>query len=93
MAYNNFTFCCGIAEVGSFDGETASEILVAAEAQARTNNKGALIATTVGSQRTAIAALKAAKFEPIERFRNPNTDGTMITVWFKNINHGIRKYF
>lgn len=84
MSIKMFEYCCGIAEIGNFDDmpnlTTGIPKLVES---AREDNKGAVICTTVGFQREAVAALKAAKFEPIAKFHNPNTDGTTVTVWFK----------
>jgi hypothetical protein len=88
--YGGFANCCGIAEVGGLDGDREDVAAVIAEGVkwATDTNRGAIIATTIASQEGAVQALRAAKFKRIRRFANPNSGGTEVSLWFKNLNKG-----
>jgi hypothetical protein len=93
VAYNNFEFCCGAREVGNFY-QTADMIrdnIEDAIAGALSDDRGALIATTIAEQRVAIRELRRAKFKVVAEFPNPNTGGTLVTLWFKNLHEITRR--
>jgi hypothetical protein len=85
MGLGYFTYCCGCGEVGGFEitVEAVKAQLEDAMKSAKAANRGALIATTISSQRAAVTALKDMSFLPVAKFRNPNTHGTNVTLWYR----------
>lgn len=84
MSWRGFEYCCGIGEIGSFDGmHNLKESIQAAIDEARKLHKGAVIATTINGQQSAIKALEELNFLPVAKFRNPNTSGTQVTLWYR----------
>jgi hypothetical protein len=84
---NYFEYCCGMAEIGNFHGDTLADILGQLNegiGDAIGHNKSAVVATTVNDQPLAHRALRKLKFRPVAKFRNGNT-GNMVTMWFKRI--------
>ena len=89
-------YCCGILEVGDFDtnydnngvfiSRNPKKMLLALreELNCTGDNYTAAIATTIPSQRVAIAALRACKFQPLKTFKSAST-GSRITLWFKKL--------
>lgn len=83
MRKHDFSQCCGAVEIGGF-GWTGVEVidteLNALLQEALANNKGYAICTTIAQQTAAVQRLKAAKFQVLVKFRNPNT-GNQVTMW------------
>jgi len=86
LGWKCFEFNCGCAEIGDFAG--SFDLLVAelkkVEEICKDDKWGLLQATTIASQRNAIAALRQCKFKVVKRFKNPNS-GHWVTVWMKLI--------
>jgi len=73
--------CCGVLEISTLDNLDNSEVgrakfLIAC---ANYRHAGIIIATTIPSQRNAVAVLKATGFEPLSAFAG-NTHNR-ITLW------------
>jgi hypothetical protein len=93
-----FSYCCGANEMpaGTLATRTLRKTLAqqAEDLEEALNDEtfsmqagefpGALIATTIPSQRQSISALKANKFKKVFTFTNPNT-GNKVTLWAKRL--------
>lgn len=79
-----------MSEIGNFGEATKEELLPQIKAEMAAarmeHNNGAVIATTIATQTGAIAALRTLRWKPAKRFANPNTGGTGVTMWFRNLN-------
>lgn len=94
ISRNGFAYCCGADEIGGFSGsiktirEALDDIVENFQEDIYAGNSegapGALIATTIGSQKSAIAALKSRKFKQVFVFTNPGT-GNKVTLWAKKL--------
>jgi len=98
----NFEHCCGAVEIGEFGSanyqqvkssilttinDYKSEVTMAQEdGFDPVEVPGAMVATTVPSQRPAIRALKALKFKQALTFVNPGT-GNKVTLWVKKLTY------
>jgi hypothetical protein len=84
-----FEYCCGIAEIGNFGDvilEDAIRDIKEELVSLRDDDYGAAVATTIAEQKAAITALRKCGFHILRRFRNPNSGGTVVTLWYKNLN-------
>jgi len=86
ISWDGFLYNCGCAEVGNLYGgvEHLTAELKETEKLCKEDKWGLLQATTIASQRNAIAALRQCKFKVVKRFKNPNS-GHWVTVWMKLI--------
>ena len=85
MEFEGFTYCCGAEEFGNLYA-TAKEIKAQflSAIESTEDRPGAYIATTVPSQRSAVAALKSLKFRKVFTFTNSKT-GNKVTLWAKKM--------
>lgn len=81
--------CCGLYEVMNFYDNTKGSIEqyfqvflseIPSKFEALNSTRG-FMATTISSQRGAVAWLKSKGFKPIKTFTNPGT-GRKVTLWF-----------
>ena len=92
-----FEYCCGMQEIGDLDdsypylkqaiADHLSELTKEREdidAGYGNYSPGALMATTLPSQKAAIKALKFHKFRRLMSFTNPGT-GNKVTLWIKKL--------
>jgi len=97
-------FCCGVMEVGSLrteeifqeeleDDDSPLDYATLVKAGERVSDSPCEIATTIPSQRQAIAALKALGFRKVLSFTNGSGGrGNRVTMWAKG-NPGSRISF
>ena len=77
MIINSIPGCCGVMEVMEFGGLSKANIISFLISQ---RWPGMYIATTVGRQKRAVAALQECGFRVLSTAKNPNTKA-MITLW------------
>lgn len=87
----NFGNCCGGRSLGNFGFHNAIPPSLATVVgkilrkmlllDSREDKYAVVYATTILCQAAANQILPAAGFKVIRKFRNPNTNGTQVTVW------------